>query len=328
MTATAQQQTLRLVRILALILLALAVAAPAAAQIDLRKKLKKAAGGEQAQPEVAAAGGETAGTPVLDDEVVAQLIKGLRAGRAHREAAKKGNTPYGRHLQAKAAYAEAKSKCEAGSQTLVARMSADPKLADRNTRYLDLMIAAQQKGDTAAQRKWGDSMSALIDPACTAKDPPQPDDWYEQQREVDSGAESAELKESGFDQREMGLVKERAGSVLQDAPLADISKSEEQAVKKQEKELKDLMGLTPPPETRASKPAPAAAAAPPPPAQPTVTPGQQAAADCMVKNSKKHEKELERLGEKIQAASQANDMATVMALADSLQRLQTAGCNQ
>jgi hypothetical protein len=48
----------------------------------------------------------------------------------------------------------------------------------------------------------------------------------------------------------------------------------------------------------------------------------------MVRNSKKHEKELQRLGEKVQAASQAGDMATVMALADSVNRLQTAGCTQ
>jgi hypothetical protein len=328
MTATLQQQTLRLVRILALILLALAVAAPAAAQIDLKKKLKKAAGGEKAQPAVATAGAETAGTLVLDDDVIGQMIKGLRAAKAHREAAAKGDTPYGRHLKAKTAYAEAKSKCDAGSQTLVARMSADPKLGDKNGRYVELMLAASEKGDTAAQRAWGDSMSALIDPACTVKDPPQPNDWYDQQRAVEDGAQQAELEASGFDPRESGQAKDRAIAIIQDAPPPDVSPSEQQAVKKQEKELKDLMGFNPPPEARAPKPAPAAAAAPPPSAGPTATPDQQAAADCMVKNSKKHEKELTRLGEKIQAASQANDMATVMALADSLQRLQTAGCNQ
>ena len=49
----------------------------------------------------------------------------------------------------------------------------------------------------------------------------------------------------------------------------------------------------------------------------------------MVENSKKNEKELQRLGEKIQAASQANDMATVMALADSVNRSsRAAGCTQ
>jgi hypothetical protein len=192
------------------------------------------------------------------------------------------------------------------------------------------MLKASEKGDTGAQRAWGDSMSALIDPACTVKDPPQPNDWYDQQRAVEEGAQKAELEASGLDPRESGQAKDRAIAIIQDAPPPDVSPSEQQAVDKQEKELKDLMGLNPPPEARAPKPAPApAAAAAPPPAQaPGATPAQQAAADCMVKNSKKHEKELQRLAAKVQAASQANDMATVMALADSVNRLQTAGCTQ
>jgi hypothetical protein len=327
MTATAQQQTLRLVRILALILLALAVAAPASAQIDLKKKLKRAAGGEKAQPEVAAAGAETAGTLVLDDQVIEQMIKGLRAARAHREAAAKADTPYGRYLKQKAAYAEATSKCEAAKQTLVTRMVADPKIGDKNTRYLELMIKASEKRDTAAQRMWGDSIAYLQDPACVVKDPRQPDDWFDQQQAVERSAEQAELEASGLDARETGQAKERILAIFREAVGPEVSPSEQQAVKKREKELKDLLGLNPPPEEREQKPAPAAAAAPPPPAS-TATPEQQAAGDCMARNSKKHEKELHRLGEKIQAASQANDMATVMALADSVNRLQTAGCNQ
>jgi hypothetical protein len=326
MTSTVQQQTLRLARILALILLACALAAPASAQVNLRKKIRAATGADK--PAAAAAGAETAGTLVLDDQVVAQMIKGLRAAKAHREGATKGDTPYGRHLKAKAVYAEAQSKCEAGKQTLVARMTADPKIGDRNSRYLELMIKASEKGDTGAQRAWGDSMSALIDPACTVKDPPQPNDWYDQQRAVEEGAQQAELEASGFDPRESGQAKDRAIAIIQDAPPPDVSPSEQQAVEKQEKELRDLMGLNPPPEVRAPKPAPAAAAAPPPAPAPGATPDQQAAADCMVKNSKKNEKELQRLAAKVQAASQANDMATVMALADSVNRLQTAGCTQ
>ena len=80
-------------------------------------------------------------------------------------------------------------------------------------------------------------------------------------------------------------------------------------MKKRGQELKDLMGMNPQPEQRAPKAAPAAAAAPPPqpaPAGPTKTPAQQATSDCMVENSKKHDKELQRLGEKMQAASRAN----------------------
>ena len=39
-------------------------------------------------------------------------------------------------------------------------MTADPKIGDKNARYLELMVKAQEKGDTAAQRTWGDSMAA------------------------------------------------------------------------------------------------------------------------------------------------------------------------
>jgi hypothetical protein len=328
MTSTLQQQTLRLVRILALILLALAVAAPAGAQVNLRKKLKKAAGGEKAEPAVASAGAATAGTLVLDDDVIAQVIKGLRAAKAHREAATNGDTPYGRHLKAKTAYAEAKSKCDAGSQTLVARMTADPKLGDRNNRYMELMLKAQEKGDTAAQRAWGDSMSAAIDPACTVKDPPQPNDWYDQQRAVEEGAQQAELEASGFDRRESGQAKDRAIAIIQHAPPPDVSPSEQQAVDKREKELKDLMGLNPPREARAPKPAPAPAAVPPPPAATAADSSQQAAAQCMSKNAKKNEKEVKRLGEAASAAANAGDVAKAMVYADSINKIQTAGCNQ
>jgi hypothetical protein len=312
--------------VFASLLLALAVATPATAQLGLKKKLKAAATGENASP-AAAAGAEPGGALVLDDEVVERIIKGLRAGKAHRESAARADTPYGRHLLAKAAYAEARSKCEAGAQTLVARMTANPKLGDRNGIYLERMMAAQRKGDTTTQKAWGDSIAVIQDPACVVKDPQQPDDWYDQQRAVESGADSAELKASGLDGRESGQAKDRAIAIIRDAPPPDLSPSEQQAVDKREKELKDLMNLNPPPEARTPKPAPAAAAPPPQPT-PTMTPGQQAASDCMMKNSKKHEKEIAGLGEKMQAASQANDMERVMALADSLQRLQTAGCNQ
>jgi hypothetical protein len=316
-------------RTLALALLALVVATPATAQFGIKKKLRAAATGEKDQA-AAPAGTATAGTLVLDDQVVAQLIKGLQAAKAHREAAAKADTPYGRYLKAKRAYADAQPKCEAGKQTLATRMAADPKFADKNGRYLDLMMKAMENKDTAAQRAWGDSIAYLQDPACTVKDPQQPSDWYEQQRAVETGAQQAETEASGMDGRESGQAKDRAIAIIQDAPPPDVSPSEQQAVEKREKELKELMGLNPPPEERKPKPAPAAAPEPPPPTPtgPTMTSEQQATSNCMVENSKKHQKELERLGQKMQAASQANDMATVMAIADTVQRLQSAGCTR
>ena len=111
----------RLVRILAVALLAFAAATPAAAQFDVKKKLPKVPGTEKGKPAAAPAATGGGGTLVLDDEVIERIIKGMRAAKAYREDAAKANTPYGRHLQAKAAYAEAKPKCDAGSATFATR---------------------------------------------------------------------------------------------------------------------------------------------------------------------------------------------------------------
>ena len=40
----------------------------------------------------------------------------------------------------------------------------------------------------------------------------------------------------------------------------------------------------------------------------------------------KHQKEIEALGERAQAAQKKGDTATMMAIADTLQQLQMAGC--
>jgi hypothetical protein len=316
----------RLVRILAVALLALAAATPAAAQFDVKKKVKSVTGAKPAAAPAAVDPG--GGTMVLDDEVIERIIKGMRVAKAYREDAAKANTPYGRHMRAKAAYAEAKPKCDAGSATFATRMSADPKLADKNSVYLERFLAAQEKGDTAAQRTWGDSMAWIMDPACTVKDPAQPNDFYDQQRAVEQGAAAAELQASDYDGKESGQAKDRAIAIIQDAPPPDVSPSEQQAVDKREKELKDLMGLNPPPVARAPQPAPAAAAAPAPAPTPAVDPGQQAAAECMSKNAKKNEKEIERLGEAAAAAANAGDVTKAMVYADSINKLQSAGCNQ
>jgi hypothetical protein len=289
-------------------------------------------GAEKAKPAAAPAAAATGGTLVLDDEVIERLIKGMRAAKQYRDDAKKANTPYGRHVQAKAAYAEAQPKCEAERQTYVTRMTADPKLQKKSEVYMERFLgflAAQQKQDTAAARSWGDSMAILQGgPACAVKDPPQPNDFHDQQQVVEQGAQEAELKASEFDGRESGTAKDRAIAIIQDQPPPDVSPSEQQAVDKREKELKDLMGLNPPPETRTPKPAPAAAAAPAAPAAPAVDPAQQAASECIANNAKKNEKEIERLGNLAAAAANANDVAKAMAYADSINRIQSAGCNQ
>jgi hypothetical protein len=59
-----------------------------------------------------------------------------------------------------------------------------------------------------------------------------------------------------------------------------------------------------------------------------VDPGQQAAAECMSKNAKKNEKDIERLGNLAAAAANGGDVAKAMVYADSINQLQSAGCNQ
>jgi hypothetical protein len=314
-------------RTLALVLLALAVAAPASAQFDVKKKVKSMTGAEKAKP--AAAPAATGGTLVLDDDVIERIIKGMRAAKAYREDAAKANTPYGRHMQAKAAYAEAQPKCEESRATYATRLTADPTLQKKSEVYMERFLAAQEKQDTAATRIWGDSIAVLQGgPACAVKDPAQPNDFYDQQQAVEQGAAKAELDASDFDGRENGQAKDRAIAIIQDAPPPDVSPSEQQAVDKREKELKDLLGLNPPPQARTPKPAPAAAAAPPPAPTPTVDSGQQAAAQCMSKNAKQNEKDIERLGELAAAAANAGDVAKAMVYADSINKIQNAGCNQ
>jgi len=54
----------------------------------------------------------------------------------------------------------------------------------------------------------------------------------------------------------------------------------------------------------------------------------QAASECRAKNAQKNEKEVQRLGEAAAAAANAGDVAKAMVYADSINRLQTAGCAQ
>jgi hypothetical protein len=52
---------------------------------------------------------------------------------------------------------------------------------------------------------------------------------------------------------------------------------------------------------------------------------QAAMMDCMAKNADRHKKEIERLARRLEA-SEGGDTQTTLAIADSIQRLQNAGC--
>ena len=211
-----------LARTAAVVAVALGLATPAAAQFGgLKKKLKQAAGQEGANKAAESAGatpdaaggqeanptGARGGAVVLTDEVVKQLIDGLKAGRAERDAAAKEDTPYGRFKQQEVAYASAKSKCEAAQQAWGQRAAADEKLMDRYSAMVDKMMKAQQKGDQKLTAIYSDSALAMMSPSCTVKQPTQPDKYYDFQREVDGRAEQAEMKASGLSRNELYLAE-------------------------------------------------------------------------------------------------------------------------
>ena len=327
-----------LTRLVAATAVLLAIATPAAAQFGgLKKKLKSATASEAASKATAAVVPEAAapetvapagngGTIVLDEDVVVQLLAGLEAGRAERSRAAAEDTPYGRYRQATAAYAEASPKCQAAQQTFPQRMAGNDKLSDRYSALIDRMAAAQGKGDQKMAAVYLDSAMAMQDPSCTVKQPTQPDDYYEAQREVDSRVEKQEMKASGFTRSELAMLKERAEVILRgaDAP-GDASQSERSAVSAQAAKLKPLLGIQPPPQpvkAAAVAPAPVPAA---PPAQ-TASPAATQMNNCVMKNTMAHQKELEALGKRGEAAHAAGDTDRMMAIADTLQRIQLAGC--
>jgi hypothetical protein len=198
---------------------------------------------------------------------------------------------------------------------------------EKNNALMEKMMDAVTKQDSALQQVYADSMLAMQDPSCTVKEPVQPADWLNHQRDLDKRAEEAEIKVSGYDARELGSIRDRAVAILQDAPPPDVSSSEEQAVEKHSDELERLMGIAEVP--AATQPA-AAATSPAPAPSPTpgtgLTPEQEALSACMAKNARKHEKEIERLGERVKGAYEVGDTQAAMAIADSIRLIQTAGC--
>jgi hypothetical protein len=315
---------------------ALVLATPASAQFGgLQRKIKKAAGQEDSKTEAAASNANTAapaqgGTIVLTSDVVGQLLTGLKAGQAERDAAAKEDTPYGRYIRAKKAYAEARPKCEAAQATFPQRAAANQKMNDKYSALTQKMMDAMQKQDQKLAAIYQDSAMAMMDPSCVVKQPEQPKDLYDAEREVEVRAEKAEVNASGWTSSELAMVKERTDAILRGATAADVSASEKSAVAAKSAELKPLMGIQVEPAARAQKPAPAAAPAPAATATPAVDPQTSAAAsdmsNCMVKNAQSHQAQLEALGKRAQAAQQAGDQAKMMAIADTIQRIQMAGC--
>jgi hypothetical protein len=317
---------------------ALAVTTPASAQFGgLKKKLK---GDAAAKAVEGAAGGPAAAAParadetvVLTPDVVDRLIAGLKAREAEREAAKHEDTPYGRYLKGVAAYEAAKPKCDAAMQPGIQKIALDQKKNAKYQRYVEKMVEAGNKQDYKTQQVYNDSAMAMIDASCVVKNPERPSDMYEAERAIDNRAEQAVLKTSGFTSTELGQVSDRVISILTGTtpPGGEASAGEKAAVKAKDPELKSLLGIRDAQEQRVAKqaPAPAAAAVDTAPT-PTVSPPTGAAAvnECMMKNVQKHEAEIKALGERGDAANKAGDMARMMAIADSIQQIQFAGCKR
>ena len=319
-------------------LAALAVATPASAQFGgLKKKIKAKAGQEavsKAADEVAPPPAEGSGPAdgggmiVLTREVVNQLLAGLRAGQAEREAAAKEDTPFGRYTKAKAAFAVAQPKCEKAQQSFYMRAESNKKLFNKWTAYNDKVTAAQEKGDLKLALVYQDSALAVQDPSCIVKEPEQPEGYYEAQRDLDTRAEKKEIETSGFSRNDLATVKERATAILEGAsPPGGASAMEKSAVSAKKAELKPLLGIKDQPAAQAAKPAPAPAPQPTAaPVEPQMSAGASSMNACMVKNIQQHEAKLEALGERLEAAEAAGDTPKMMAIADTMQRIQMAGC--
>jgi hypothetical protein len=331
-----------IVRAGACVLVMLGVASPAAAQFGgLKKKLKSAAGqeaaaegekkaGVDAPAANAAAGNAGGGTVVLTPAVVDQLLTGLNAIKAFRDSARMGDNSFGRYNRAVAAYDSAKAKCDAGHQAFVNRLASDEKLANQYSELLNKASEAAGKGDRDAATRYQEQALAMQDKSCIVQQPTRPDDYNDTESDIDAKAEKVGAKKSGLSEAEFSMARERGEGILYDAARPDVSESEKNAVKAKSNELKKALGMEKPEPERAKKPAPAPEAAPsPPPTPPTgMTPAQTDMSNCMAANAQKHEKQIEALGERAKAAQEAGDMAATMAIADSINQLQTAGCNK
>jgi hypothetical protein len=327
-------EIMQLVRLVLMLLTTFMLATPASAQFGgLKKRIKKATGQEDSKAAATAPDNPTpaaqGGTIVLTADVVNQLLTGLKAGQLERTAAAKEDTPYGRYKQAEIAYAEAQPKCEAGRQAWIQK--GDSKQLDKANALIEKSLQAQQKQDYKTMQIYQDSVSLLQGgPSCVVKKPEQPKDYYEAERAIEVRAEKAEVKASGLSGGELAMVKERATMILGGSTPVDASASEKAAVSAKSRELKPLLGFKeqPKPETAKAEPAPAPAAAAAPAPDPQMSAAASRMSECMTKNVQTHQAEIEALARRAQAAQKANDQAKLMAIADTLQQIQMAGCQQ
>lgn len=191
---------------------------------------------------------------------------------------------------------------------------------------MDKMTEAQGKGDQRVAAIYFDSAMAMQDPNCVAKEPQQPDDYYESRRAVDARAEKTAIKSSGFTRSELAMARERAEALLRGGTSpGDISASEKSAVAARAGELRPLLGIRDAQPARTTKPA-AASAPTAPPAGSTMSPAMTARNACIQRNLEKNEKQIQVLAERGAAAQQAGNTNAMIAISDTLQRLQNAGC--
>lgn len=314
-------------RLLVALLVALAVSTPAAAQFG---KIKNALN-KKAEPATSPAGAPAdGGMVVLTPEVVDRLLAGGKAAKAEREKAVQEDTPYGRYIRAKAAYEAAQTKCQAAQATWGQRAAADEKLLNRYSALMDKAMAAQQKGDMAGYEAGTYEALGVIDPSCAVKDPKQPDDFYDAQRAVEDRATQAKVRSTGLTDREYGLASDRVIAILTGTEVpGGASSSEKSAVSAKDPELKALYGLRDAQAERMAKQAPAPDPTPAPaPVQAQAPAAVPAVNQCMVNNVQKHEAEIKALGDRGAAAQQAGNTQVMMAIADTIMRIQMAGCGK
>ena len=263
---------------------------------------------------------------VVTPEVVDRLLAGDRAAKAEREKAEKEDTPFGRYNRAKAAYAVAQPKCGAAQATWIQRAAADEKLVNRYTAAMDKAMAAQQKGDMAGYEAGAYAALAIIDPSCAVKDPQQPDGYNDAQRAVEERANQAKLRATGLTDRELGLTSDRVIAILTGSDVPGGA-SASGSVSAKDPELKSMYGIRDAQAERVAKQAPAPASTPAP-AQVQAPTAAPAVNQCMMNNVQKHEKEIQALGDRGSAAQEAGNTALMMAIADTITRIQMAGCSR
>ena len=322
---------MRSFQLLVAVLAALAASTPAAAQF---KKLKDAASKATEQKAATPAAAPSASAPadggvvVVTPEVVDRLLAGDKAAKAEREKAGKEDTPYGRYIRAKAAYDVAQPKCGAAQATWIQRAAADETLVNRYTAAMDKAMAAQQKGDMAGYEAGSYAALAIVDPSCAVKDPQVPEGYSDAQRAVEERANQAKLRATGFTDREFGLTSDRVLAILtgSDAP-GGASASEKSAVSAKDPELKSMYGIRDAQAERVAKQAPAPDPTPAP-VQAQVPTAASAVNQCMMNNIQAHEEQIKALGDRGSAAQEAGNTQLMMAIADSIMRIQMAGCNK